>query len=105
MTNKKALSFKKTSKTIANTSYEGAYFNLDSSFDQHQVKAIVTHNTQKSEMCLPIVLQHGSPTAMLSSNSYQNYEIQEEVLNFAQSIVVFHQDKDSYTMSLLNEHA
>lgn len=43
--------------------------------------------------------------AMLSSDSYQNYEIQEEVLKFAQSVVVFHQDKDSYTMPLLSEHA
>lgn len=35
MTNEKALTFKKTSKTIVNTRYEGAYFNLDSPFDQH----------------------------------------------------------------------
>lgn len=56
-------------------------------------------------MFLPVVLQHGSPTAILSSDSYQNFEVQEEVLKFAQSIVVFHQDKDSYSMSLLNNQA
>lgn len=56
-------------------------------------------------MFLPVVLQHDSPTAMLSSDSYQNSEVQEEVLKFTQSIVVFHQDKDSYSMSILNKHA
>lgn len=40
-------------------------------------------------MFLTVVLQHGSPTAMLSSDSYQNSEVQEEVLKFTQSIVVF----------------
>ena len=105
MTNETALTFNKTSKTIANTSYEGAYLNLDSSFDQHQVKVVVTHNNQKFEMLIPVVLQHGTPTAILSSEPYHNSEVQEEVLKFAQSIVGFHQDKDSYTMSLLNDHA
>lgn len=56
-------------------------------------------------MLLPAVLQHGSPTAILSSDSFQNSEVQQEVLNFARSIGVFHQDKDSYTLSLLNNHA
>lgn len=56
-------------------------------------------------MLLPVALQYGSPTAMLSSDSYQNSEVQEEVLKFAQSIVVFHQDKDSYSISLLNNQA
>ena len=51
-------------------------------------------------MLLPVALQYGSPKAMLSSDSFQNCEVQEEVLNFAQSIRVFHQDKDSYTLSL-----
>ncbi len=105
MTNEKVLTFNKTSKTIANTSDEGAYLNLDSSFDQHQVKIVVTHNQQKFEMLVPVVLQYGTPTAMLFSDPKQNSEVQEEVLKFAQSIVVFHQDKDSYTMSLFNDHA
>ena len=56
-------------------------------------------------MLLPAALQHSSPKAMLSSDSFQNSEVQQEVLNFAQSILVFHQDKDSYTLSLLNNHA
>ena len=56
-------------------------------------------------MLLPAALQHSSPKAMLSSDSFQNSEAQEEVLNFAQSIRVFHQDKDSYTLSLLNNYA
>lgn len=77
------------SKTITNTCYEGAYLNLDSSFDQHQVKVVVTHHNQKFDMFLPVALQHGSPTAMLSSDSYQNSEVQEKVLKFTQSIVVF----------------
>lgn len=56
-------------------------------------------------MFLTVVLQHGSATAILSSDSYQNFEVQEKVLKFTQSIVVFHQDKDSYSMSLLNNQA
>jgi hypothetical protein len=56
-------------------------------------------------MLLPVALQYGSPKAMLSSDSFQNSEVQEEVLNFSQSIRIFYQDKDSYTLSLLNNHA
>ena len=56
-------------------------------------------------MLLPVALQYGSPKAMLSSDSFQNSEVQQEMLKFTQSIGVFHQDKDSYTLSLLNNHA
>ena len=91
MNNEKALTFNKTSKMLANTSYEGTYLHLDSSFDQHQVKVVVSHNNQKFEMHLPIVLQDGVPMAKLSLDSHQ--------------IVSFHQDKDGYTLSLLNSHA
>ena len=56
-------------------------------------------------MLLPVAFQYGSPKAMLSSDSFQNSEVEQEVLNFAQSIGVFYQDKDSYTLSLLNNHA
>ncbi|UIZ97752.1 hypothetical protein [Acinetobacter johnsonii] len=105
MNNEKALTFNKTSKMLANTSYEGAYLHLDSSFDQHQVKVVVSHNNQKFEMHLPIVLQDGVPMAKLSLDSHQNAEVEDEVVQFAQSIVSFHQDKDGYTLSPLNSHA
>lgn len=67
MANEKALTFNKTSKTIAHTNDEGVYLHLDLSCDQHQVKVVVTHNNQKFEMFMPAVLQHGTPTAMLFS--------------------------------------
>lgn len=105
MTHEKALTFNKMSKKLTNTSYEGSYLNLDSSFDQHQVKIVVLHNDQKFEMHLPIVLQDGVLKAKLSLDSHQNAEVEDEVVQFAQSIVGFHQDKDSYTMSLLSGHA
>ena len=105
MTNEKALTFNKTSKMLSNTSYEGSYLNFDSSFDQHQVKIVVSHNNQKFEMHLPIVLQDGFPMAKLSLDSHQNAEVEDEVVQFAQSSVSFHQDKDSYALSLLNSHA
>ncbi|WP_425918378.1 hypothetical protein [Acinetobacter sp. TSRC1-2] len=105
MANEKALTFNKTSKTIANTNDGGAYPHLDSSCDQHQVKVVVTHNNQKFEMFMPVVLQHATPTAMLFSESFQNSEVEQEVLKFAQSIVGFHQDKDSYPLSLLDDHS
>ena len=63
MTNEKALTFNKISKTIANTRYESAYLNLDSSLGQHQVNSVVTHNNQKFEMLLPVILLLGVPTA------------------------------------------
>lgn len=69
LTNEKILTFSKASKTIANASYEGAYLNLGSSFGQHQVKIVATHNKQKFEMLLPVVLQHGVPTATLVQKS------------------------------------
>ena len=56
-------------------------------------------------MHLPIVLQDGFPMAKLSLDSHQNAEVEDEVVQFAQSIVSFHQDKDGYTLSLLNNHA
>ena len=90
---------------LANTSYEGTYLHLDSSFDQHQVKVVVSHNNQKFEMHLPIVLQDGVPMAKLSLDSHQNAEGVDEGVQFAQSIVSFHQDKDGYTLSHLNSHA
>lgn len=42
----------------------------------------------------------------LSSETFQNLEVQVEVLNFAQSIMGFHQLKTTTptTMSLLNDH-
>ena len=100
MTNEKALTFNKTSKMLSNTSYEGSYLNLDSSFDQHQVKIVVSHNNQKFEMLLPIVLQDGTPMAELSLDSHQNAEVEDEVIQFAQTIVGFHQNKSSYTLSV-----
>ena len=100
MTNEKALTFNKTSKMLSNTSYEGSYLNLDSSFDQHQVKVVVSHNNQKFEMLLPIVLQDGTPMAKLSLDSHQNAEVEDEVIQFAQTIVGFHQNKSSYTLSV-----
>lgn len=100
MTNEKALTFNKTSKMLSNTSYEGSYLNLDSSFDQHRVKIVVSHNNQKFEMLLPIVLQDGTPMAKLSLDSHQNAEVEDEVIQFAQTIVGFHQNKSSYTLSV-----
>ena len=100
MTNEKALTINKTSKMLSNTSYEGSYLNLDSSFDQHQVKIVVSHNNQKFEMLLPIVLQDGTPMAKLSLDSHQNAEVEDEVIQFAQTIVGFHQNKSSYTLSV-----
>lgn len=100
MTHEKALTFNKTSKKLANTSYEGSYLNLDSSFDQHQVKVVVSHKDQQFEMHLPIVLQDGAPVAKLSLDSYQNAEVEDEVMQFAQSIVSYHQDQEHYSLSL-----
>lgn len=51
------------------------------------------------------VLQHGISIAMLSSALYQNSEVLEVGLKFAQSIVVYHQNKDSYARYLLSNPA
>jgi hypothetical protein len=81
------LTFSKASKTIANTSYEGTYLNLDSSFGQHQVKIVAIHNKQKFEILLPVVLQQVS-LATLVQKPIKILKPNYEVLNFAQSKVL-----------------
>lgn len=105
MTSVNALTFNKTSKAIANTSYAGTYINLDSVLEQHQVKIVVTQENNKQELTYHVVLENADLTAQLSDTDVLHSHLQEEATKFAQSIVAFHQDKDSYTMSLLNSSA
>ncbi|WP_089604978.1 hypothetical protein [Acinetobacter piscicola] len=103
MTSVNALTFKKISKTIANTSYAGTDINLDSALEQHPVKVIVTQENNKQELTYNVILENADLTAQLSDTKATNSQLQEKATKFAQSIVAFHQDKDSYTMSLTRQ--
>lgn len=104
-TNEKALTFKKHRKRLRIHAMKVHIFIWIDRFISIKLRSESRIMMQNFKILLPIILQYGTPMAMLSSDSYQNYEIQEEVLKFAQSVVVFHQDKDSYTMPRLSEHA
>ena len=105
MTSVNALTFNKTSKAIANTSYAGTYINLGSILDQHQINVMITLENHKQEQTYPVVLENADLKAQLSDTNVLNSHLQEEATKFAHSIVAFHQDKDSYTMSLLDSSA
>ncbi|WP_445115833.1 hypothetical protein [Acinetobacter sp. WZC-1] len=104
MTNVTTLTFNKTSKAFANTRYEGAYINRDSAFEQHQVKVVVTQENQQQELIYQVVPGNAFPAAKLLNVTVLDSQLQEEATKFAQSIVAFHQDKDSYTLSLLDSY-
>lgn len=105
MTRVNALTFNKTSKAIANTNYARTNINLDSVRKQHQVQVMVTQENNKQELTYHVVLENAALTVQLSDTNAINSHLQEKATKFAQSIVAFHQDKDSYTISLLNSSA
>lgn len=97
MTSVNALTFNTTSKTIANTGYLGTYINLDAFLEQHQVKVVVTQENHQQELTYHVALENTGLTAQLSDTYVLNSHFQEEATKFAQSIVAFNQDKDSFT--------
>ncbi|OTG65195.1 hypothetical protein [Acinetobacter silvestris] len=100
-----ALAFNTKSKMIGNTNYEGAYINRDVAFELHQVKVVVMQENQKQELLYQVILEDTLLTAQLSESVIIHSQIRAEATKFAQSIVAFHQDKDSYTLSLLDNPA
>lgn len=92
MADEKAVTFNKYSEKFSHTHYEGSYLNLSTSSNPHQVKVIVWQNQQKFEMYLPVLLQEGVPLVRLSVDCDQNAVVEDEVIQFAQSIATFHFD-------------
>lgn len=92
MADEKAVTFNKYSEKFSHTHYEGSYLNLNTSSNPHQVKVIVWQNQQKFEMYLPVLLQEGVPLVRLSVDCDQNAVVEDEVIQFAQSIATFHFD-------------
>lgn len=103
MINVNALTFDTTSKILSNISDVAVYINHDLAFEQHQVKIVVTHENQKQELVYKITLENTLPIAKLLDQPMLDSQLREEATKFAQSIVAFHQDKDCYTLSLLED--
>lgn len=103
MINVNALTFDTTSKMMSNTRNVAAYINRDLAFEQHQVKIVVTHENQKQELVYKITLENTLPIAKLLDQPMLDTQLREEATKFAQSIIAFHQDKDCYTLSLLED--
>lgn len=105
MTSVNALTLNETSKAIANTCYLGTNINLDAFLEQQQVKVVVTQENNQQELTYHVILENADLAVQLSDTYVLNSHLQEEATKFAQSIVAFHQVKDSYTMSLLDSTA
>ena len=105
MANEEALTFNRTSKLGAHISYKGVYLNRDASLDQHQVKVTVAHENQKQDIFFKVKVINGGLDVQCPDTWTLLPAQQEEASKFAQSIVAFYQDKDSYAMSLLENLA
>ena len=104
MTIAHALTFKRISKDITHTCYEGTYLNHDEVLEQHQINIRVMHKDQQQELTYQVILENTQPTAQLTQVNIINSQILTEATRLAQSIIAFHQNHDSYALSLLNEH-
>ncbi|AOA57993.1 hypothetical protein BFG52_06270 [Acinetobacter larvae] len=102
MTQSNRLNFIRPSKNLEQTRFEGTYLNRDLKLDHHQIKITAHQAQQQFDLIYQIVLMHLSPIAQYQANQILHPLRQQEVDNFAQSIVAFYQDKDSYSLSLLH---
>lgn len=98
------LRFRKISKLDIETRYEGVYiYQNNITLDPDMIKVLVLQDSEQNELIYDLCLNDGMASIQLRNSTKLLEHLLEEAFQFAQSILAFHQDKDSYTMSLLNE--